>query len=192
MFEPAPGEELALLLEVARRLDDAEIPYMVTGSMALNYYALPRMTRDLDVVVALGPHEAERLEDLFAAAFYVDEAMVREELARRGMFNLIHRSSLLKVDFIVRQDRPYDILAFERRRYMPIRGQAVALILPEDLVLSKLVWARESESELQLRDVRNLLDMVGDLDRRYLAEWAPRLGVAALLAELGSWDEGKK
>lgn len=175
---------MTLLLEVARRLDGAEIPYMVTGSMALNYYALPRMTRDLDVVVALGPHEAERIEELFTAAFYVDEAMVGAELARRGMFNLIHRSTFMKVDFIVRQEAAYDILAFDRRRYMPIHGQAVALISPEDLVLSKLVWARDSESELQLRDVRNLLDMVEDLDRGYLVEWAPQLGVAALLAEL--------
>ncbi len=176
---------MALLLEVARRLDGAEIPYMVTGSMALNYYAMPRMTRDLDLVIDLGPTEASRLEDLFTAAFYVDEAMVREELARRGMFSLIHRSSLLKVDFIVRNDGPYDILAFERRRRVAIGEATVSLIAPEDLLLAKLVWARDGGSELQLRDVRNILDMVRDLDRGYVAAWAPRLGVATLLAELG-------
>lgn len=184
MLEPAPGEELALLLHVAQQLGSAEIPYMVTGSMALNYYAVPRMTRALDLVIALGQAEAWRLEDLFTASFYVDEAMVRQELARRGMCNIIHRSTLLKVDFIMRQDGPYDILAFDRRRRVSIGGETVALISPEDLVVSKLVWARDSGSELQLRDVRNILEMVPDLDRGYVAEWAPRLGVR-LVEELG-------
>ena len=184
MLEPAPGDDLALLLEVARRLDDAAIPYMVTGSMALNYYALPRMTRDLDLVVALGPAEGWRIEETFAATFYIDEAMVRAELARQGMFNLIHRSSLLKVDFIVRKDGPYDILAFERRRRVSLGEATVSFIAPEDLLLAKLVWARDSGSELQLRDVRNILDMVRDLDRGYVAAWAPSLGVTALLAEM--------
>ncbi|MBI2911707.1 MAG: hypothetical protein HYY05_06160 [Chloroflexi bacterium] len=185
MLEPARGDELVLLLEVAGLLDSARISYMVTGSMALNYYAMPRMTRDLDIVIDLRPAEAARLEELFEATFYVDEAMVRDELARRGMFNMIHRSTFLKVDFIVRKDGAYDILAFERRRGVSIRGQTVAVISPEDLVLSKLVWARDSGSELQLRDVRNVLEMAPDLDGDYLAEWAQRLGVAALLAQLG-------
>jgi hypothetical protein len=34
----------------------------------------------------------------------------------------------------------------------------------EDLVLSKLVWAKDSKSEMQLRDVRNLLSSDGDMD----------------------------
>ncbi|HEV8672743.1 MAG TPA: hypothetical protein VGX21_01745 [Methylomirabilota bacterium] len=47
------SEELEVLKSVARRLDDLGIPYMVTGSMATSYYAVPRMTRDIDIVVEL-------------------------------------------------------------------------------------------------------------------------------------------
>ena len=46
-------EELEVLSIVTRRLDSAGIGYMVTGSMAASYYAVPRMTRDVDLVVAV-------------------------------------------------------------------------------------------------------------------------------------------
>ena len=46
-------EELAVLKSVTGRLEAAGIPYMMTGSFAANYYAVPRMTRDIDLVVEL-------------------------------------------------------------------------------------------------------------------------------------------
>jgi len=49
------------------------------------------------------------------------------------------------------------------------------------LILSKLVWALESNSELQRRDIRQLLAEAVDLD--YIRKWAPQLGVATLLNE---------
>ena len=45
--------ELDILRDVVQRLSQAEIEYMLTGSFALNYYAQPRMTRDIDLVIAL-------------------------------------------------------------------------------------------------------------------------------------------
>ncbi len=46
-------EELEVLTMIAERLEAAGIPYMVIGSFAANYYAVPRMTRDIDLVVEL-------------------------------------------------------------------------------------------------------------------------------------------
>ena len=54
----AVSEELQVLKEVARRLDDAGIPYMVTGSIAANFYTVPRMTRDIDIVVELSDRKS--------------------------------------------------------------------------------------------------------------------------------------
>jgi len=45
--------ELEILRDVCVRLEKAQIEYMLTGSMAMNYYAQPRMTRDIDIVVEL-------------------------------------------------------------------------------------------------------------------------------------------
>ena len=38
---------------------------MVTGSTAANYYAVPRMTRDIDIVVELGAADVETMLALF-------------------------------------------------------------------------------------------------------------------------------
>jgi hypothetical protein len=85
------SEELQVLAIVTGRLDSAGLPYMLTGSMALNYYAVPRMTRDIDLVVELSEPAGDVLIELFRDDFYVDADAVREAIADRGSFNLIHR-----------------------------------------------------------------------------------------------------
>jgi hypothetical protein len=52
------SEEIEVLRIVTERLEAAEMPYMVTGSMALGVYAVPRMTRDIDLVVELAAADA--------------------------------------------------------------------------------------------------------------------------------------
>jgi hypothetical protein len=58
------------------------------------------------------------------------------------------------------------------------------LVSREDLILSKLAWARDSGSELQLRDVRALL--TDTVDQDYLQRWAQELEVSHLLERLTS------
>ena len=55
---------------------------------------------------------------------------------------------------------------------------------PEDLILSKLEWAKDSRSATQLEDVRNLLRSVEGLEKDYVLRWAERLGLASLYREV--------
>jgi len=178
------SEELEVLKTVTARLGGARIPYMVTGSIAVNFYAVPRMTRDIDLVVELAEEDAGRIVRLFQDEFYVDAEMVRRAIAERGMFNLIHNRFVIKVDFVVRKDTEYRRTEFTRRRGVAVEGHPFFIVAPEDLVLSKLVWAKDSRSEVQLSDVRNLLASVEKMDREYLALWAERLSVGALYREV--------
>jgi hypothetical protein len=178
------SEELEVLTTVARRLDALGIPYMVTGSMALNYYAVPRMTRDIDVVVELSTADAARVSDAFEDDFYVDRDAVRRATEEQGMFNLIHGGFVIKVDFVVRKESEYRRQEFSRRRRVRVEGEDVSLVAPEDLIISKLDWARQTRSEVQLGDVRNLLSCVPGLDETYLAHWTGRLGLDALYREV--------
>lgn len=168
---------------VAGRLEAAGIAYMLTGSFAANYYAVPRMTRDIDLVVALQAGDAGRFCALFEREFYLDRDAVHTAVAGRGAFNLIHQAHVIKVDCIVRKDSEYRRTELARRRRGSIEGQALCIVAPEDLIISKLDWMRETRSEVQLADVRNLLASVPDLDRAYLAHWTERLGLAALYRE---------
>jgi hypothetical protein len=177
-------EELDVLKTVTQRLVGAGIDYMVTGSMALNYYAVPRMTRDIDLVVELVPGDADRVVALFGDAFYVDRDAVRSAIDRQSSFNIIETVHVVKVDFVVRKDTEYRRTEFARRRRVIVEGEPMVIVAPEDLILSKLDWARESRSEVQLGDVRNVLAAVPDIDHGYVASWASRLGVESLLREV--------
>lgn len=84
--------ELDILKMVIIRLDSTGIPYMVSGSIAANFYTTPRMDR-------------------------------------------------------------------------------------EDLIISKLYWAKDSLSEMQIRDVENLMSTLPELDREYIAKWVQQLGI---------------
>jgi hypothetical protein len=98
---------------------------------------------------------------------------------------VIHRDAIVKVDVIVRKNTAYRIEEFRRRRIVDVDGHPLWMIAPEDLILSKLLWAKDSRSELQLRDVRGILALQGAaLDAGYLDRWATSLSVDALLREV--------
>lgn len=180
------SDELDVLLSVTARLQASGIFYMVTGSMAANFYATPRMTRDIDLVVELSDADIDRVVGLFQDTYYIDPDMVQQAIRNRSMFNMIHNALVVKVDCVVRKDTDYRREEFARRRTITLADQSVAIVAPEDLILSKLDWARESRSQMQLDDVRNLLRSVQDLDRVYLSHWADRLGLTALYREVHS------
>ena len=171
--------ELEVLQDAIARLERAGIAYMLTGSVALSYYAQPRMTRDVDLVVELAGLEPASIVELFAPDYYIAETDVRRALAARTMFNILHLGKVVKLDFIVRKDTPYRRQEFERRQRAQMPGFEAWIVSLEDLVLSKLIWAKESASELQLRDVRALL--AAGADEAYLRRNGEALSVAALL-----------
>jgi hypothetical protein len=175
------SEQLDVLKLVVERLQRADIAYMISGSIALNYYAQPRLTRDIDIVVALRRADAEQVINLFAEDFYIDADAVCNAVAQLGMFNIIHYDHVLKVDFIVRKETPYRQEEFARRIAVEIEGVTMWLVTAEDLLRSKLVWTAESHSEMQLQDVRNLIRSGVDLDWTYIERWANELTVGELL-----------
>ena len=118
----------------------------------------------------------------FAPNFYIDADSARTAILSERLFNLMHFESGIKVDLIVRKAADYRQVEFARRRAVTIAGVPTWIVSREDLILSKLVWALDSGSELQRRDVRLLL--AGPVDLEYIRLWAPRLGVNSLFDEL--------
>lgn len=173
--------ELDILRDVSLRLTSAGIAFMLTGSVAMNYYAQPRMTRDIDLVVALNASDAGTIVRLFEPDYYVSPESVADAISRRSVFNLIHHESVIKVDCIVLKDEAFRQEEFARRREITLIDFRTWIVSREDLILSKLFWAKDSGSELQLRDVRNLL--APDCDMDYVESRAVMLGVRDLLGE---------
>ncbi len=179
------NEELEFLRYMTGKLEEARLPYMLTGSMAMMFYAVPRMTRDIDFVVECRAEDVTRVLDVFQPDCYVSEEAVRDAVSRPGMFNIIHTEWAIKADLVVRRQTEYRELEFTRRRTMAVGDLSVAVVSPEDLILSKLDWARDSASTSQYQDVVQILMAVTDLDIDYLERWAGALGVLDKLRELG-------
>jgi len=173
--------EIDIVRDISHRFDEEGIPYMLTGSMAMNYYAQPRMTRDIDVVIAITPEDVDRVAALFRPDYYVSEESIRESLAHDSIFNLIHQESVIKVDCIIRKSSEYRRTEFERRQEIAIRDFTTFIVSKEDLMISKLFWAKDSQSEIQFGDVKNLL--ATGYDAAYLQRWTRELGVDNLLKQ---------
>jgi hypothetical protein len=103
----------------------------------MNYYAQPRITRDIDVVIAIGSGDAERVAGLFRPDYYVSEENIRDSIAHESIFNLIHQKSVIKVDCIVRKGNKYRRVEFDRRRKISIRDFTTFIVSKEDLIIFK-------------------------------------------------------
>ncbi|MEJ7810736.1 MAG: hypothetical protein WKG32_10045 [Gemmatimonadaceae bacterium] len=157
---------------------------MVTGAVAAIVYGEPRLTNDIDIVIALSGDDAARLHAAFDAPdVYVPPVDVIELEARRplhGHFNLIHGPTALKADIYPAGEDPLHTWALARRRRAQVGSESVWLAPPEYVMLRKLQYLREGGSDKHRRDIRAMLAEVGhELDREALAGEVQRLGLAA-------------
>ena len=139
------------------------------------------MKNDSDLVVDLAPSNADTVVRSFTPDYYVSRDAVTAAIADRTIFNLIHHESVIKVDCIVRKDSRYRRVEFDRRQRIEIEDFSIWIVSKEDLIVSKLEWLRDSGSELQMRDVRNLV--ATGYDREYVEDWAVQLGLSDLWQE---------
>jgi hypothetical protein len=167
---------LEVLETVCRRLDALGIPYMLSGSLAFNVYAVPRMTQDIDLVLAIEGCQVDAFHAAFAGDFFIDELGTREEVRRKGMFNLVHKRTGTRLDCIVRKEGRYRQAEFERRMRLDMGGFEAWVVSLEDLILSKLLWIQELQSEKQQADIRQLLE-TGKADDAYLLYWIETLKI---------------
>jgi hypothetical protein len=184
-FSMPPPDELSLYAE---RLELTGAAYMITGATAAILYGQPRLTNDLDVVLALDDRTRPALLAAFPASeFYVPpESVIRAEQARRqrGHFNLIHHESGYKADIYLAGSDPLHAWALpQRRRLNWADGVAINVAPPEYVVLRKLEFYREGGSAKHPADIRAILEITG-VDEAAMAPWLERMGLTALWQEL--------
>jgi len=182
-----PSDPIRVLLQVAELLDRIGTPYLLGGSLASSMLGEPRSTVDIDLAIVLRSVDVPALVAGLGSEFYVDEGAMRNAVERRSSFNAIHQPTILKVDFFVLGDAPFDRAQLEGRRLSPAleeSGRRVFVSSPEDLILRKLDWYRQGGgvSDRQWRDVLGVLKVQGErLDLAHLRHWAAVLEIADLL-----------
>ena len=163
-----------LLKEVVTALEKRNIPYMLSGSLAMSAYSVARMTRDIDIIIDLNIEDIDSFCAIFETDFYLHKPGVMEEVKRRGMFNAIDRRSGYKIDFVVKKNIGYRKVEFERKIRSKVFGFETWMVSPEDLIISKLIWIQELQSEKQLDDIKNLMES-NSLDLSYMRKWMAEL-----------------
>lgn len=170
-----------LLANIAKIFDNLKLPYLVTGGMAVLVWGRPRFTADIDVVVEIKTSDVKGLVEALknlGQAGYIDEDVADEIVRKGGEFNFIDGTTGIKVDFWVSNNGPFDLSRFERRTTRKILNQKIYFTSPEDLILSKLKWFKESGSNRHLEDAESVLKISGEnLDVEYLKTWAKKLEV---------------
>jgi hypothetical protein len=172
-----------LLQVAAAKLEALNIRYLVTGSMATISYGESRLTNDIDIVVELDYRRLPAfLESFPHPEYYLSEDAARDAIARRSMFNVIHPTSGLKLDFIVCKDSAFDRGLFNRGiRFEKGEIPNVVFTSPEDIIIKKLQFYQEGESDKHLRDISGVLDVQsGSLDWDYLRQWVVEFGLQEL------------
>ncbi len=151
-----------------------KIAYMLSGSVAMSIYSLPRFTRDFDFIVHLQLKDVKGLIDYFKEGYYCDEDAVKEAIITKSMFNIIDFASNYKADFIILKNEPYRLTEFERKRKVNFFDMQINLVAPEDLIISKIAWIQKVQSDIQKEDIKILLTM-NDIDMSYITDWVTAL-----------------
>ena len=179
------SEQREFLRRLIELLDIAAIPYMLAGSLASSFHGRPRATNDVDMVIAPTESQLRRFLKSLGSGYYVNEEAALTALCQGAAFNIIDIKTQWKADLRVRHGRSFSLMEFSRRQKSSVLGMDVWVVSPEDAILSKLEWAKDSASEQQLQDVLGVLQIqYRHLDEEYLLEWAENLGVRDRLVGL--------
>ncbi len=161
---------IEFLKELVKYFQQNQISYMLSGSVAMSLYTLPRFTRDFDFVVHLKPGDVKDLAKHFKEGYYCDEDAIRDAILNKSMFNIIDHKSGYKADFIILKNEPYRTTEFERRSLIDFLDMKIYVVSPEDLLLSKIIWVQHIQSALQFEDIR-LLSTLDNLNWQYINDW---------------------
>ena len=177
-----------LLKTISSILRDLNIPYIITGGFAISVWGQPRFTADIDIVVELVKKNIKPLAKKLLKIdknVYVDEETMQDALIHESEFNFIHPDTGLKVDFFVTGRGVYDKLKIKRAIAKEMFGQKINFVSPEDLILSKLLWGRESDSFKQWADIKTVLKNKHlKLDMEYIRQWTVKHNTAHILNTL--------
>jgi predicted nucleotidyltransferase len=156
-----------LLEKIALALEECGIPYMVIGGQAVLVYGEPRLTRDIDVTMGVGPDRLGEVLDLVKEQGWQVLVQEPEEFVRRTMvLPCLDRETRLRIDLMFSYSE-YERQALRRVQCVPIGNAQVRFASIEDLVIHKIIAGRPRD----LEDVRGVLLKNPTCQVEYIRQW---------------------
>ena len=166
-------------------LQNADIPYMLTGSLSSSFHGNPRATNDIDIVISPTQQQLDNLLKSLGNNYYISAEAAKNALAQKAMFNIIDNETGYKADLIIRKDRPFSIKEFDRKNLLRIMGMQVWVVSAEDIILTKIEWSKGRQDSRQFDDALHVAAVqLPSLDRQYLNKWAKELNITDELNSL--------
>lgn len=160
--------------KVINLLNKHNIPYMLTGGLAVTVWGRARSTLDIDIVLDIKKNDVAKLASAFKNKnFYIDEEAIKMALDKNLSFNAIDFKTNTTIDCYLVGDNEYEEKRFQRKIIKNIVGIKVNIVSPEDLILIKLLWYKDSNSTRHLEDAESILKIT-DVDLKYIKEWAAK------------------
>ncbi len=165
---------------------------MITGAWSVIFYGRPRASHDIDFVVDLHPQDVDwavRAIEKLPSEFLIQKDMVSEGIRKKGLFQIIHQPTLLKVDVWLLTDDAFDQSRFQRKKTVMILDTHIVISSAEDTILQKLRWYKDATIEKHIVDAACVYQIQGDrLDKKYMKLWADKLKVTKYLNQLDTMD----
>lgn len=158
-------------------LEALNITYAIGGSFASIAYGEARTTADIDISVHLSIADARQLEKAIQKlGYYISLDAIHDAIANKTAFNVIDGESGYKADLFIMESTPLTKSILARRRrvaYDSTTNASAILYSPEDVIVYKLKYYVQGQSQKHLRDIAAMLVVQGNqLDYDYIARWA--------------------
>jgi hypothetical protein len=136
-----------LLKRIAAALDAAGIPYMIIGGQAVLLYGEPRLTRDIDLTLGIGPDEVERMIAILPTLTLSSLTPNPKEFVQETMvLPCQDKKTGIRVDFIFSLTS-YEAEALNRSKLVKMGTIEIRFASLEDLIIHKVIAGRPRDWE---------------------------------------------
>jgi|SRR5579875_1119362 len=164
------------------------VPYMLIGGQAVLLHGDPRLTRDIDVTLGIGPDRLPEILQLVQACGWRILVEFPDRFVSRTMvLPCLDPESNIRIDFIF-SFSPYEQEALKRVVRIPIGRAEVCFASIEDLIIHKVIAGRPRD----LEDIRSVLLKHPTLDIDYIHHWLGEFDASLNEPFVHQFDEIRK
>lgn len=160
-----------LLKNIAKKLEEVNIPYMVIGGQAVLLYGLPRLTEDIDITLGIGPEGLTKILNLSKEIGLIPICNNPHDFVLKTfVLPCKHIETSFRVDFIF-SDSKYEKQALKRVKMVTIDDVKVKFASIEDLIIHKIIAGRPRDIE----DIKAMILKNPGFDKKYILNWLKRI-----------------